>query len=113
MRVHPAAPRTDRIALEDDVIPLSQPLTTVDGKTVSSIAIKAGQVFHIPSAVQNTDPLVWGKDAEEFKPERWLLPGGVPSKDQLPYGPYGNIASFLDGPRSCIGWRLGKPPEFF
>ncbi|KAK0200849.1 cytochrome P450 [Desarmillaria ectypa] len=106
LRVHPAAPRTDRIALEDDVIPLSQPLTTVDGKTVSSIAIKAGQVFHIPNAVQNTDPSVWGKDAEEFKPERWLLPGGVPSADQLPYGPYGNIASFLDGPRTCIGWRL-------
>ncbi|KAK0216143.1 cytochrome P450 [Armillaria fumosa] len=106
LRIHPAAPRTDRIALEDDVIPLSQPLTTVDGKTVSSIAIKAGQVFHIPSAVQNVDPCVWGKDAEEFKPERWLIPGGMPSADQLPYGPYGNIASFLDGPRSCIGWRL-------
>lgn len=106
LRIHPAAPRTDRIALEDDVIHLSQPLTTVDGKTVSSIAIKAGQVFHIPSAVQNVDPFVWGKDAEEFKPERWLIPGGVPSADQLPYGPYGNIASFLDGPRSCIGWRL-------
>ncbi|PBK80614.1 cytochrome P450 [Armillaria gallica] len=106
LRVHPAAPRTDRIALEDDVIPLSQPLTTVDGKTVSSIAIKAGQVFHIPNAVQNIDPFVWGKDAEEFKPERWLLSGGVPSADQLPHGPYGNIASFLDGPRSCIGWRL-------
>lgn len=106
LRIHPAAPRTERIALEDDVIPLSQPLTTVDGKTVSSIAIKAGQVFHIPSAVQNIDPFVWGKDAEEFKPDRWLLPSGVPSADQLPYGPYGNIASFLDGPRSCIGWRL-------
>ncbi len=70
--------------------------------------LNSRQVFHIPNAVQNTDPFVWGKDAEEFKPERWLLPGGVPSADQLPYGPYGNIASFLDGPRSCIGWRLGK-----
>ena len=44
LRLHPAGPRTDRIALEDDVLPLSQPLTTVDGDIVSSIAIKAGQV---------------------------------------------------------------------
>ncbi|KAK0231468.1 cytochrome P450 [Armillaria fumosa] len=106
LRLHPAGPRTDRIALEDDVLPLSQPLTTVDGDIVSSIAIKAGQVFQIPSVVQNTDPNVWGEDAAEFKPERWLRSDGVPSADQLPSGPYGNVASFLDGPRSCIGWRL-------
>ncbi|KAK0191590.1 cytochrome P450 [Armillaria mellea] len=106
LRLHPAGPRTDRIALEDDVLPLSQPLTTVDGDIVSSIAIKAGQVFQIPSVVQNVDPNVWGEDAAEFKPERWLRPDGVPSAAQLPSGPYGNVASFLDGPRSCIGWRL-------
>ncbi|KAK0452044.1 cytochrome P450 [Desarmillaria tabescens] len=106
LRLHPAGPRTDRIALEDDVLPLSQPLTTTDGNVVSSIAIKAGQVFQIPSVVQNTDPNVWGEDAAEFKPERWLRPDGVPSTAQLPSGPYGNVASFLDGPRSCIGWRL-------
>ncbi|KAK0448028.1 cytochrome P450 [Armillaria borealis] len=106
LRLHPAGPRTDRIALEDDVLPLSQPLTTVDGDIVSSIAIKAGQVFQIPSVVQNMDPNVWGEDAAEFKPERWLRPNGVPSAAQLPSGPYGNVASFLDGPRSCIGWRL-------
>ncbi|SJL01235.1 uncharacterized protein ARMOST_04553 [Armillaria ostoyae] len=106
LRLHPAGPRTDRIALEDDVLPLSQPLTTVDGDIVSSIAIKAGQVFQIPSVVQNMDPNVWGEDAAEFKPERWLRPNGVPSGAQLPSGPYGNVASFLDGPRSCIGWRL-------
>ncbi|KAG7446128.1 cytochrome P450 [Guyanagaster necrorhizus] len=106
LRLHPAGPRTDRIALEDDVLPLSQPLTLSNGEIVSSIAIRAGQVFQIPSVVQNTDPNVWGEDAAEFKPERWFLPHGVPSAAQLPSGPYGNVASFLDGPRSCIGWRL-------
>jgi cytochrome P450 len=30
----------------------------------------------------------------------------MPSADELPRGPYGNLASFIDGPRQCIGWRL-------
>lgn len=49
LRLHPASPRTDRIALEDDVIPLSNPIQTTDGKTITSIPIKAGQVRDDPT----------------------------------------------------------------
>ncbi|KAF8986952.1 hypothetical protein BDZ89DRAFT_886857, partial [Hymenopellis radicata] len=103
LRVHPAAASTDRVALSDDIIPLAKPLTTADGTVLSSIPIKAGQVFHIPMGAQNLDPSVWGSDAAEFRPERWIEPGGVPAFDQLPYGPYAGVSSFLDGQRTCIG----------
>lgn len=49
---------------------------------------------------------VWGLHPEEFRPERWS-DGSLPPASELPHGPWGNIISFLDGPRSCIGYRLG------
>lgn len=45
LRLHPAAPRTDRVALKDDVIPLSMPVHTTDGRIINAIPVKAGQVF--------------------------------------------------------------------
>ncbi|KAF9019110.1 cytochrome P450 [Hymenopellis radicata] len=106
LRLHAASPRTDRVALEDDVIPFGKTVTTANGEVITSLPIKAGQVIQIPTSVLNTDPEVWGTDSHSFFPERWLIPDGVPPTDQLPRGPYANVASFLDGPRNCLGWRL-------
>ncbi|KAL0567061.1 hypothetical protein V5O48_014934 [Marasmius crinis-equi] len=106
LRMHAASPRTDRIALVDDIIPLSRPIKTSSGETVTSLPIKAGQVIQIPTGVINMNPDVWGRDAAEFRPERFLAPGGLPSADELPRGPYGNLGTFVEGPRVCIGWRL-------
>ncbi len=59
----------------------------------------------------NTDPEVWGPDSHSFSPERWLTPEGPPT-GRLPHGPYTTLASFLDGPRRCLGWRLGELQVF-
>ncbi|KAF5367489.1 hypothetical protein D9758_003729 [Tetrapyrgos nigripes] len=107
LRLHPAAPRTERVALRDDVVPLSTPVKTANGETLTSIPVKAGQVFHIPFTVLNTNYRVWGRDASIFKPERWVEPEGIPSISELPRGPWVGVSTFCDGPRSCIGWRLG------
>ncbi|GBE83842.1 predicted protein [Sparassis crispa] len=54
LRLHPASPITERVALKDDVIPLNKPIRTSDGQTVSSISVKAGQaglfllLHHLP-----------------------------------------------------------------
>ncbi|OBZ67495.1 11-oxo-beta-amyrin 30-oxidase [Grifola frondosa] len=105
LRMHPASPQTERVALKDDVIPLSKPIQTANGETLSSIRVKAGQVFHVPFTTMNTNPDVWGPDAREFKPERWVTPGGVPPPSDLPHG-WSGIVTFCDGPRNCIGYRL-------
>ncbi|PBK71918.1 cytochrome P450 [Armillaria solidipes] len=104
LRLHAPSPRTDRVALEDDVIPFSRPIVAANGHAITSLPIKAGQIIQIPTSVLNTDPEVWGPDAHVFKPSRWLEEA-MPS-DQLPRGPVSGLASFLDGPRNCLGWRL-------
>ncbi|ESK92562.1 cytochrome p450 [Moniliophthora roreri MCA 2997] len=104
LRLYPPSPRTERVSLCDDVIPLGKPILTQDGTYIRSLPVKAGQSFHISFTAMNVNPEVWGTDAHEFKPERWLTPGAMPS--DLPHGPWANVASFCDGTRGCIGWRL-------
>ena len=94
-----------RVALRDDVIPLSQPITTPSGETLTSVRIKAGQVFHIPFTTMHVNPSVWGPSASTFDPARWLTPGGVPPPSALPHG-WSGLVTFCDGPRNCIGYRL-------
>ncbi len=44
-------------------------------------------------------------DGQVFRPERWLEP--LPPVSNLPSG-WSNLLAFSDGPRSCVGYRLGK-----
>ncbi|KII87864.1 hypothetical protein PLICRDRAFT_42386 [Plicaturopsis crispa FD-325 SS-3] len=105
LRVHPASPQTERIALKDDVIPLSKPVRTADGTTISSLRVSKGQVIYIPFRTMHTDPTVWGADAGVYQPERWITPGGIPPPSALPHG-WSGLVTFCDGPRNCIGFRL-------
>ncbi|OCH85026.1 cytochrome P450 [Obba rivulosa] len=105
LRLHPASPQTERVALKDDVIPLTKPVRTTDGQTLSSVRVKAGQVFHIPFTTMHVNPSVWGANAAQFEPERWITPGGVPPPSALPHG-WSGLVTFCDGPRNCIGYRL-------
>ncbi|KAM5537674.1 hypothetical protein V8D89_008752 [Ganoderma adspersum] len=105
LRLHPASPQTERVALRDDVIPLSKPITTASGETLTSIRVRAGQVFHIPFTTMHVNTDVWGPKAASFDPARWLVAGGVPPPSELPHG-WSGLITFCDGPRNCIGYRL-------
>ncbi|KAJ3820355.1 cytochrome P450 [Lentinula raphanica] len=105
LRLHPALPLTERVALQDDVIPLMQPLEIKTGRRLTSVSIKAGQVFHIPLTALNVSLQIWGDNAAQFMPERWLEREDL-SVHRLPHGPWAEISTFSDGPRSCIGYRL-------
>ncbi|KAI9065310.1 cytochrome P450 [Trametes sanguinea] len=96
---------TERVALKDDVVPLSTPVITPSGEKLTSVRVTAGQVFHIPFLTMQVNPAVWGADATVFRPERWLTPGGVPPPSELPHG-WSGLVTFCDGPRNCIGYRL-------
>ncbi|KAF7351389.1 hypothetical protein MSAN_01570600 [Mycena sanguinolenta] len=98
LRLHPASPQTERVALQDDVIPLSTSLPGIG----ATLQVKKGQVIHIPFTPMHTNVNVWGPSAAVFDPTRWLRPRDPAS---LPHG-WSGLLTFCDGPRNCIGWRL-------
>ncbi|KAK0232149.1 cytochrome P450 [Armillaria nabsnona] len=107
LRLHPSASDTHRIAICDDTIPLRRPVTLQTGETITALPVRAGDEFTIPYTLLNTNPATWGPNAREFVPERWMTSDGVPPSNDLPRGPWSNVSTFADGPRVCIGWRLG------
>ncbi|KAK7051716.1 cytochrome P450 [Favolaschia claudopus] len=103
MRVHAPAVFTQRIAVADDVLPLSKPYIDKDGKSHDSLAIAKGQMIHIPILAINTDPEIWGDDAAQFKPERWE---NLPESVSVVPGVWANLFTFFAGPHNCIGFRF-------
>lgn len=65
---------------------------------------KGTKIIMSPWAV-NTATSLWGPDADEFNPDRWMGPGRANSG-----GAESNYAflTFLHGPRSCIGQAFAK-----
>jgi hypothetical protein len=103
LRLSPSIPYVERIAEEDDVIPLSEPIMSNSGTLLSHIAIQKGQAIQLPYVAINR--LGWA-DGDVFHPGRWLDEKTQPAPGQLPRGWSGTLA-FGDGPRNCVGFRLG------
>ncbi|MFD4407621.1 cytochrome P450 [Nocardia sp. NPDC058499] len=81
LRLWPIAPGFFRAARQD---------TTLGGYDIS-----AGEWVFVLLLAVHRDTSVWGADAEEFRPDRWLEDGFRPKPWM--YRPFGT------GPRSCIG----------
>jgi cytochrome P450 len=87
LRLHPAIPFNTRVANKHAILPSGggpkqdAPIAVHKGQTI------AFSLYHMHRRVD-----LWGKDAAEFKPERWEQK--VPAWQFLP---------FSGGPRICIG----------
>ncbi|KAL1718549.1 cytochrome P450 [Schizophyllum commune] len=111
LRLHPSVAITTRVASQDDIIPLSAPVETKDGSPVSQILVRKGTYVCAPIHAINRSPALWGADAGEFSPERWLdLKDGDGVKlDDGKLGParelqgHKHLMTFIDGPRMCLG----------
>ncbi|KAJ6596331.1 cytochrome P450 [Mycena vulgaris] len=101
LRLHPAVIETMREAIHDDVVPLGTPIVTPSGETISSIIVAKGSVVVVPIRSINRSEVLWGPDAKEFKPERWL-DGDITVRAQELQG-YRHLLTFHDGPRTCLG----------
>jgi len=91
LRVMPPVALTMRVAAAD---------ATINGQFIPKNTI----VVVAPYAV-NASTHLWGSDAAEFKPERWMAPGQAGKG-----GAESNYSflTFLHGPRSCIGQTFSK-----
>jgi cytochrome P450 len=85
LRLHPSVPKNVKFAVRDDVLP-------------GGPAVPAGAgVLWVPWAMGRRADL-WGPDAADFRPERWLAGGAPPSQEVYP--------AFHAGPRACLGREL-------
>ncbi|KAI0031071.1 cytochrome P450 [Vararia minispora EC-137] len=106
MRLNPALGQTFRTNRSDDVLPLSEPIRGTDGKMRDQIAVSAGTVVVVDIASSNRRKDVWGDDADDFRPERWLKEDAVLPLTKTPGVVYGSVLNFLAGNRTCPGWRI-------
>ncbi|KAH9955260.1 cytochrome P450 [Russula dissimulans] len=104
MRLHPIVWFLRRVADRDDVIPLAFPITTKSGEQISSIPIKKGTQIDIFIDAYNRLPEIWGPDADEWNPDRFI----DADRKQAVVGVFANLSdvSTAGGLRSCIGWRF-------
>ncbi|KAF5371679.1 hypothetical protein D9758_003487 [Tetrapyrgos nigripes] len=103
LRLHPVVARLNRVAGQDDVIPLAESVKSTSGDYMSHIPVKKGQNITIDIFRYNRLTSVWGEDASEWNPSRFL---NRDLKDQLSLGVYSNVVTFSGGVRACIGWRF-------
>ena len=63
----------------------------MDGKVVTELAIPKGTMFMLNLRACNTNKALWGEDAKEWKPERWLEPLPKAVEDARIPGIYANL----------------------
>jgi cytochrome P450 len=88
LRLYPTIPVTTRKAVRDT--------------RVGRHEVPAGTTVFISPWAINRSTSIWGEDAEEFIPQRWIDKNGRPSKTAGLKNNY-SIMTFLHGPRACIG----------
>ena len=104
--MNPIIPELFRQASRDDVIPLSSPIMTKSGQLISEIPISKGQNITISVGCYNRYdhryeslhllicsviarlPSVWGEDANEWNPSRFL---DAINDKQVSVGVYANL----------------------
>ncbi|KAG6990200.1 Cytochrome P450 monooxygenase FUM15 [Fusarium oxysporum f. sp. conglutinans] len=93
LRLYPTVPMTIRHAVHD---------TRIGGQFIPEGTDIIVSIWYI-----NRSPEIWGPDAAEFRPERWIRGDGKPNQNGGASSNY-NFLTFLHGPRSCIGQGFAK-----
>ena len=76
---------------KDMVLPLSEPIRGVDGRWIKEIPVPKNTGVIVSIRGCNRNKAIWGEDAHEWKPERWLSPLPEPVTDARIPGVYSNM----------------------
>ncbi|KAK7024333.1 hypothetical protein VNI00_016369 [Paramarasmius palmivorus] len=106
LRYHAVVSLLIREATYDDLIPLATPVVSPNtGETITHVPVQKGQRIILDFASYNRLRDVWGEDAYEWNPSRFLDPNS--KRTQYNVGMYSNILTFSGGAQGCIGFRFG------
>ncbi|KAF9043392.1 cytochrome P450 [Panaeolus papilionaceus] len=108
MRLYAPITQTMRETKSDTIVPLSKPIKLDSGGTTSEVHVPKGTVCIISLLAANRNKEIWGEDAYEWKPERWL--GDMREEvinEKIP-GIYSHLMSFGAGGRACIGFKFSQ-----
>ncbi|EPQ50340.1 cytochrome P450 [Gloeophyllum trabeum ATCC 11539] len=114
LRLYPPVPFVRRTATKTRRIPLWRAIHSDRSSEtpIDSVVIPEGTTLFLGLAAANRSEDVWGPDAKEWKPERWLndelIQGKASDVPRLP-GIYGNgMLTFFGGERSCVGYKFAQ-----
>ncbi|KAG2137315.1 cytochrome P450 [Suillus cothurnatus] len=131
LRLYPSLPLMSRVTSKATTLPLQFPTRSRSGGYTSAVAIPEGTFTVISILAANRHRGMWGADANEWRPERWLSSSLTPPseeqeakfsldgeedaasksrsvpilgvKDGVRFpGVYSNMMTFLGGGRSCM-----------
>ncbi|KAH9902854.1 cytochrome P450 [Cubamyces lactineus] len=99
---------TLRVTRKDILLPLAEPIRGIDGQMIHEIFIPKNTTVVAGLQNCNRNKALWGPDAYEWKPERWLSPLPTAVTEAKIPGIYANLMTFLGGGRSCIGFKFSQ-----
>ena len=80
---------------KDVVLPLSEPIRMRDGTMSNVVHLPKGTEIIPDVGAANCDTTLWGPDAHEWRPERWLEPLPTVLEDVRVPGVYANLCGSL------------------
>ncbi|KAG7087217.1 hypothetical protein E1B28_013198 [Marasmius oreades] len=108
MRLYPPITMLARTTREDTVLRLGKMIRLADGNSTDQIQIPRGTDVHVNLSKVNANPDLWGEDADEWKPERWLSPLPASVTGARIGGVYSHLLTFSGGRRACIGFKFAE-----
>lgn len=97
LRLYPIIPMVTRVAVRDAKIPTDDDNSQLD--------VPKGTRILVPFFALNRLPHLWGQDAAEFNPDRWIETNEKTLSDGVQYTKSG-FMPFGYGSRTCIGYTF-------
>jgi len=108
LRLYAPITQLHLVSRENTAIPLSRPVLGRDGQTIDCVHVQAGTMVVVGTAAMNRDPALWGPDAGQWIPERWLRPLPDAVADAYSPGASSHMMAFVGGGRPCMGFRFAE-----
>ncbi|KAI0717432.1 cytochrome P450 [Cerioporus squamosus] len=108
LRVSPGVTALFRNTTQDVLMPVMEPIRMRDGTLSNAVHIPKGTRVIANIRACNRDPALWGPDAEEWRPSRWLEPLPRELEEAHIPGVYSHMMTFIGGSRACIGFKLAQ-----